>query len=157
MYISIYNYISIYVYIYIYFLFSLFCTYVCFCMYVCIYIYILAHHFMLLSLYHFDLGVDSEGWWLSNLCHSCGFTYQQRVLKMFPGHGYLHSEDGVVRLWNLLLNLYIYTYIPSTYTYIYTKCWIRTKRNNSLTIHMTFHCWISPKILSIQTQFLYFF
>ena len=33
---------------------------------------------------------------LSTLCHSCGYACQQRVLKMFPGLGYLRSEDGVV-------------------------------------------------------------
>ena len=33
---------------------------------------------------------------LSNLCHSCGFDYQQRVLKLFSGPGYLHSKDGIV-------------------------------------------------------------
>ena len=33
---------------------------------------------------------------LSNLCHSCGFACQQRVLKTFPGPGYLRSEYGVV-------------------------------------------------------------
>ena len=35
---------------------------------------------------------------LSTLCHSCGFTCQQRVLKTFPGAGYLRSDDGVVWL-----------------------------------------------------------
>ena len=33
---------------------------------------------------------------LSTVCHSCGFACQQRVLKTFPGPGYLHSKDGVV-------------------------------------------------------------
>ena len=33
---------------------------------------------------------------LSGLCHSCEFACQQRVLKTFPGPGYLRSEDGVV-------------------------------------------------------------
>ena len=33
---------------------------------------------------------------LNTLCHSCGFACQQRVLKTFPGPGYLHSKDGVV-------------------------------------------------------------
>ena len=42
------------------------------------------------------------------LCHNCGFACQQRVLKMFPGPGYLRSEDGVVWLWHPLVNLYIY-------------------------------------------------
>ena len=30
---------------------------------------------------------------LSTLCPSCRFDYQQRVVKMFPGSGYLHSMD----------------------------------------------------------------
>ena len=33
---------------------------------------------------------------LSTLRHSCGFGYQQRVLKTFRSPGYLFSEDGVV-------------------------------------------------------------
>ena len=33
---------------------------------------------------------------LSTLYYSFEFDYQQRVLKAFPGSGYLHSEDGVV-------------------------------------------------------------
>ena len=41
------------------------------------------------------------------LVHGCGFTCQQRVLKTFPGPGYLHSEDGVVRLCHSLVNLYM--------------------------------------------------
>ena len=45
---------------------------------------------------------------LSTLCHSCRFACQQRVLKTFPGHGYLHSKDGVVWLWHFLVNLHIY-------------------------------------------------
>ena len=52
---------------------------------------------------------------LSTLCHSCGFTCQQRVLKTFPGPGYLHSEDGVVWLWHPLVNLYIWLTISSCY------------------------------------------
>ena len=28
----------------------------------------------------------------------CGFACQQRVLKTFPGPGYLYSEDGLVWL-----------------------------------------------------------
>ena len=28
--------------------------------------------------------------------YSCGFACQLRVLKTFPGPGYLRSEDGVV-------------------------------------------------------------
>ena len=31
---------------------------------------------------------------LSTLCHSCGFTCQQRALKRFPVPAYLHSRIG---------------------------------------------------------------
>ena len=31
---------------------------------------------------------------LSTLCHSWGFPFKQRVRKLFPGPGYLHSEDS---------------------------------------------------------------
>ena len=56
-----------------------------------------AHHFILLPLNPFDLSADSErDGGLSTLCHSCGFDYQQRVLKTFPGPGYLRSEYGIV-------------------------------------------------------------
>ena len=33
---------------------------------------------------------------LSTVCHSCRFACQQRVLKTFPGPGYLRSENGLV-------------------------------------------------------------
>ena len=33
---------------------------------------------------------------LSTPCQSCKFSWQQRVLKMFPVLGYLHSKNGVV-------------------------------------------------------------
>ena len=33
---------------------------------------------------------------LSTLRHGCWFACQQRVLKTFPGPGYLRFEDGVV-------------------------------------------------------------
>ena len=63
---------------------------------------------------------------LSTLCHSCGFACQQRVLKTFPGPGYLHSEDGVVWLWHPLLNLYVYCiYLACMFSYlfIFKKMW----------------------------------
>ena len=52
---------------------------------------------------------------LSTLCHNCGLTCQGRVLKTFPGPGYLLSEDGVVWLWHPLINLYIYLTISFCY------------------------------------------
>ena len=103
----------------------------------------ITHHFILLWLNPFDLSADSEGWWfehsvsylrvcfynsialtsmvigrdgsLNTLCQSCGFACQQRVLKTFPGLGYLRSEDGVVWQWHLLVNLYIYFTISFCY------------------------------------------
>ena len=52
---------------------------------------------------------------LNTLYHSCGFACQQRVLKTFPGPGYLSSDDGVVWLWHPLVNLYIWVTISSCY------------------------------------------
>ena len=51
------------------------------------------------------LGLLERDGGLSTLSHSCWFSCQQRVLKTFPGHGYLHSEDEVVWLWHSLVNL----------------------------------------------------
>ena len=58
----------------------------------------MAHNFIFVRLNHFDLslGLIERDGGLSTLCHSCRFACQQRVLKTFPGPGYLHSEDGVV-------------------------------------------------------------
>ena len=52
---------------------------------------------------------------LSTLCHSCGCSCQQRVLKTLPDPGYRRYEDGVVWLWHLLVNLYIWLIISSCY------------------------------------------
>ena len=52
---------------------------------------------------------------LNTLCHKIGLTCQQRVLKTFPGPGYLCSEDEVVWLWHSVLNLYIWLTISSFY------------------------------------------
>ena len=52
---------------------------------------------------------------LSTLCHSCGFSCQQKVLKTFPGPGYFHSKDGVVSLWHPLGNLCTSLNISSCY------------------------------------------
>ena len=70
----------------------------------------------------FYLGMNpSVLWWLGGmvvlaLCHSCRFTCQQRVLKMFLGPGYFCSNDGEdwSSLWHFLeVNLYIYIYSTS--------------------------------------------
>ena len=56
----------------------------------------MARHFILLRLNPLPLGLIERDGGLSTLCYSCGFACQQRVLKTFPGPGYLHFEDGVV-------------------------------------------------------------
>ena len=58
----------------------------------------MAHHFILVWVNPFDLslGLIGRDGVLSTLCHSCGCACQQRVVKTFPGPGYLHSKDGVV-------------------------------------------------------------
>ena len=53
-------------------------------------------------------GRDSD---LSTLFHSWRFACQQRLLKIFPGPGYLFSKDRVVWLWHFLVNLHIFIYI----------------------------------------------
>ena len=50
----------------------------------------IGHHFILLRLNPFDLSVMVTDGGLSTLCHSCGFACQQKLLKTFPGPGYLH-------------------------------------------------------------------
>ena len=89
----------------------------------------MAHHFILLRLNPFGLIVDREGWWIehSDLCHSCRFACQQRMLKTFPGPGSLCAGDEVVWLWHLLANfIYIYIYIDvyhiCIYMYVYDTC-----------------------------------
>ena len=52
--------------------------------YIYIYIYICIYIYIYVCIYG----------GLSTLCHSWEFACQQRVLKTFPGPGYLHSEDG---------------------------------------------------------------
>ena len=52
---------------------------------------------------------------LSTLCESCEFACQQRVLKTFPGSGYIHSEDSVVWPWHALEYLYVWLTISSCY------------------------------------------
>ena len=44
----------------------------------------------------------------STLCHDYRFACQQGLLKTFPGSDYLRSEDGVVWLWYLPVNLCLY-------------------------------------------------
>ena len=60
-----------------------------------------AHYCIYINIYGYGSipltsGLIGRDGGLNTLCHSCGFACQQRVLKTFPGPGYLHSEDGVV-------------------------------------------------------------
>ena len=108
----IYYYIYIYIHIYM-------------CINIYIYIYNLLYIQLTFSSCYSSislaLGLIGRDGDLSFLCHGCGFTCQQRVLKTFPGTAYLRSKCGVVRLWHLILNLSIYIYI---YIYIYMHIFI---------------------------------
>ena len=61
----------------------------------CKFVY-MADHFILLQLNPFGHKVDREGWWFEHSLYICGFACQQRVLKKFPGHGYLGYKDRLV-------------------------------------------------------------
>ena len=65
-----------------------------------------------------SLGLIRRDGGLTTLCHSCRFSWWERVLKTFPGPGYLCSEDEVVWLCHLLVNLYIWPTISSCYSSI---------------------------------------
>ena len=101
LYIHIYIHIYIYIYIYIYIRYK---DAVVWLWHSLVTLYIWRTIWSGYGLIPFVLGVIERDGGLSTLCHSCGFDCQQRVLKTFPGPGYLRSEDGVVWLWNLLVN-----------------------------------------------------
>ena len=63
-----------------------------------------AHHFILQRLNLFDLRIYSEDGGMSILSHSCGFLGQERVLEAFAGHASFCSVDGIVWIWQLLIN-----------------------------------------------------
>ena len=59
----------------------------------------MAHDSIVLRLISFDFRLTgTDGAW-STLSRSYRFACQQRVLKTSPVCGYLHCQDGVVRLW----------------------------------------------------------
>ena len=72
-------------------------------------------HFILQRFNTFGLWFITRGGGLSILCQSFRFCSQKRVLKMFPRPGYLRYEDGVVWLWHLLVHLYTWLSISSSY------------------------------------------
>ena len=55
----------------------------------------MAHHFICYGSIPLALELIGRDGGLSTPFYSCGFAYQQRVVKTFPGPGYLRSEDGV--------------------------------------------------------------
>ena len=61
------------------------------------------------------LGLIGSYCGLNTLCQSCGSACPQRVLKTFPGAGYLHPENVVVWLWHPLEYLYVWPTISSCY------------------------------------------
>ena len=62
------------------------------------------------------LGLIGRDGGLSTLCHSCRFACQQRVLKMFPGPGYLHPKIG----WQFDISTKTLKYIIPFFTYWYS-------------------------------------
>ena len=64
----------------------------------------------------FVLGLIMSDGGLSTLCHSYWVFFQHRVVKSFPGPGYLPSEGHVAWLWYLLVTLYISLTISSCYS-----------------------------------------
>ena len=45
------------------------------------------------------------------MCHGCGFTCRQSVIKTFYGPSYRHFMDLIVSLWHFLVNLVLYEYV----------------------------------------------
>ena len=86
----IYIYIYIYIYIlhiYIYNIYIyIYILYIYRYIYVYVYVYIYTQYSMVIG----------RNGGLGTLCHSCRFAPQQRVLKTFPGPGYLRFEKGIV-------------------------------------------------------------
>ena len=68
----------------------------------------IVHHFILLRLNPFDLSVDREGWWFEHSVSKLRVWLSAEGAKTFPGPSYVSSEDGVVWLWHLLVNLYLF-------------------------------------------------
>ena len=52
---------------------------------------------------------------MSSLSHSCGLLGQERVLKVFAGLSSFCSVDGIVWIWQLLINFYMCFTISSCY------------------------------------------
>ena len=136
-----YIYIYIYIYIHTTLRYSPYNLYNIYNIYIYIYIYTwltISSCYGSIPLTLVLIGRDGG---LSTLCHSCRFTSQQRVLKTFPGPGFLRSEDGVVWLWHLLVNLFKNLYMH-IYIYIYIYIYIF---DNS----MIFHQHVFPFSLNI--------
>ena len=119
--------------------------------YVYTYTYIYSSIPLTLALIGRDGGLSTPG-------HSCGFACQQRVLKTVSGPAYHYSEEGVVWLWHLMVNLYIYIYIY-IYIYVYniyiTKTsWRQYKRIYIYSILPVIFLFCFPTDWNIQKHFI---
>ena len=75
---------------------------------------------------------------LNTLCHNCEFYFQQRVLKRFPGPGYLFSKDGVAWMWHFFVNMHMcgtpyYLVTPQSQCFVVIErdCGLSTLCHNS--------------------------
>ena len=75
----------------------------------------MTHQFIFLRLNLFGMRSGRENGGLSTLCHRFGFACPQKVLTTFPGTGYCLSDDMLIWLWQLPVNLYIWVTISSCY------------------------------------------
>ena len=95
----------------------------------------MAHHF--LSCYSsipFALWLIGRDGGFSTLYLGCTYPCLQNVLKTFPGAVYLTSKDGVVLLWHLLVNLYIWLTIVSCYSTISLALGMRGRNGGFTTL-----------------------
>ena len=73
-------------------------------------LYVYSSPFHLTRLNPFDLSVDREGWWFEHSVSKLRVWLSAEGAKTFPGPSYVSSEDGVVWLWHLLVNLYSFLF-----------------------------------------------
>ena len=78
-----------------------------------------------------EIGRNGRNGRLSTLSRSCRFVCWQKVLKTFPSPACLLSEDGIVRQWNFLLNLHIYS-SPFYLATAQSQCLMEIERDGSL-------------------------
>ena len=69
----------------------------------------IAHHFISYGSIPLSLELITSNGGLRSLCHSFRFNYHQLVLKTFPDPHYLCSDNDEMKLFNFLVNLYVYS------------------------------------------------